>query len=277
MALDSTTLDLISLALNEDLGPGDVTSELIPENAVGAAELLCKEDLCLAGIEAFNEAYGQIDENIEIQFHFQEGDEIAAGEVMASLAGPTRSMLSAERVALNLLQHLCGVATQTRRCVEAIGQFQAKLVDTRKTMPGMRALEKRAVRIGGGKNHRFGLFDGILIKDNHIAAVGSVAGAIEKAKKIAHHLMRIECEVSNVREFNDAREAGADIIMLDNMSLAEMKIAVAQNNGRVLLEASGNVTYERLREIAETGVDLISMGSLTHSVKASDISMRWKL
>jgi len=276
MALDSVTLDLISLGLSEDLGPGDITSALIPEDAEGTAELVGKSDFVLAGVEAFSEVFGQIDEDIEIEFNFEEGDSITAGDTVATIEGPTRSMLSAERVALNILQHLCGIASHTRQCVEAIAQYPAKLVDTRKTMPGMRALEKRAVRVGGGLNHRFGLFDGILIKDNHIAAVGSITDAIARAREVAHHLMKVECEVTNVREYNEARAAGADIVLLDNMSLAEMKIAVAQNNGRILLEASGNVTLERLPEIAETGVDLISMGSLTHSVIASDISLRWK-
>ena len=277
MALDSVTLDLISIGLSEDLGPGDITSALIPEDSEGNAELVGKSDFVLAGVEAFTEVFGQVDEDIDIQFNFEEGDAITAGDTVATITGPARSMLSAERVALNILQHLCGIASHTRQCVEAISQYPAKLVDTRKTMPGMRALEKRAVKVGGGLNHRFGLFDGILIKDNHIAAVGSITDAINRARDVAHHLMKIECEVTNVREFNEARAAGADIVLLDNMSLAEMKIAVAQNNGRVVLEASGNVTLERLPEIAETGVDLISMGSLTHSVMASDISLRWKL
>ena len=276
MALDALTLDLISMALSEDIGPGDVTSALIPADSQGEAHLVAKESLVLAGTEAFVEVFAQVDDASEVEFTAAEGEELTEGQSFANITGLTRSILSSERVALNILQHMCGIATHARRCAEAVKPHAAKVVDTRKTLPGLRALEKYAVRVGGGHNHRFGLFDGVLIKDNHIAAMGSITEAINAARKSAHHLMKIECEVTSIREFNEAREAGADVILLDNMTLAELKIAVTQNHSRALLEASGNVTLERLPDIAATGVDLISMGSLTHSVKAADISLRWK-
>ena len=276
MALDSLTLDLISMALTEDIGPGDITSALIPEDSRGEAYLVAKESVVLAGTEAFMEVFAQVDDSTEVEFTAADGDELTEGQSFANISGLTRSILSSERVALNILQHMCGVASLSRDCAEAVQPHDVKVVDTRKTLPGLRALEKHAVRVGGCYNHRFGLFDGVLIKDNHIAAMGSITEAINAARKTAHHLLKIECEVTTIDEFNEARTAGADIIMLDNMSLAQMKIAVSQNHGQALLEASGNVTLDRLPDIAATGVDLISMGGLTHSVRAADISLRWK-
>ena len=276
MALDSLTLDLISMALTEDIGPGDITSALIPEDSRGEAYLVAKESIVLAGTEAFMEVFAQVDDSTEVEFTAADGDELTQGQTFANISGLTRSILTSERVALNILQHMCGVASLSRECAEAVHPHSVKVVDTRKTLPGLRALEKHAVRVGGCHNHRFGLFDGVLIKDNHIAAMGGITEAINAARKTAHHLLKIECEVTTVDEFKEAVAAGSDIIMLDNMSLEDMKAAVVQNEGRALLEASGNVTLDRLPDIAATGVDLISMGGLTHSVRAADISLRWK-
>jgi nicotinate-nucleotide pyrophosphorylase (carboxylating) len=196
-------------------------------------------------------------------------------QVIGLITGPARSILTGERTALNFVQRLSSIATFTARCVDAVVGTQAKIVDTRKTTPGLRVLEKHAVRMGGGYNHRFGLFDGILIKDNHIAALGGVAEAVRRARGEAHHLLRVECEVTSLEELSEALAAGADVILLDNMSTQMMREAVHRTAGRALLEASGNMTLGRLAEVAETGVDLISMGALTHTVSAADLSLEW--
>jgi nicotinate-nucleotide pyrophosphorylase (carboxylating) len=204
----------------------------------------------------------------------KDGDRVASGTEIARLSGHTRALLRGERVALNLLQHMSGIATLTSRYVEQLTGHKAQVLDTRKTLPGLRQLEKYAVRMGGGKNHRFGLFDGLLIKDNHIKAAAGIAKAVELARKNAHHLLDVEVEAKTLDEVQEALRTDADIIMLDNMSLGMMREAVKLVAGRALVEASGNVTLETIRQIAETGVDYISAGSLTHSAPAADISMK---
>ena len=276
MPLDRASKQLITMALDEDLGPGgDVTSALLPMDLEGEAIILAKSTLVIAGAEAFAEVFEQVDPLVQVNFQKVDGDTAEPGETIGQVNGPARSLLIGERTALNLMQRLSGVATMARAAVEAVADTQAKIVDTRKTTPGFRSLEKAAVRAGGALNHRMNLSDGVLIKDNHIGALGGVTRAIEAAKRRAHHLLKIECEVSTLEEVDEAVAAGADIILLDNMSNEMMREAVDRIAGRALTEASGNMTLERLPEVAKTGVDLISMGALTHSAQAADISLKW--
>jgi nicotinate-nucleotide pyrophosphorylase (carboxylating) len=275
--LDRISARLIALALEEDLGPGDATSMLVPADVRGRAYVLAKSPLVLSGSDAFSEVFAQVSGAVDLSWEIADGEKVHAGTVRARVNGPARDLLVGERTALNLLQRLSGIATMARRAADAVAGTKAKVVDTRKTTPGMRALEKAAVRAGGAFNHRFGLFDGVLIKDNHVRAAGGVRAAIEAAKATVHHLMKIECEVSSIAEADEALAAGADVIMLDNMDLDSMRKAVERIAGRALVEASGNVTLERLPAIAATGVDLISMGALTHSAPAADISMKWEV
>lgn len=268
---------LIELALAEDMGPGDVTAEAtIPAESESLAVILAKQHLVLAGMEVAREVFRSLDPTVQFTPLARDGDIIPAGTELARVSGNTRSLLAGERVALNLLQHLSGIATLTAKYVEKIRGMKAQVLDTRKTLPGLRALEKYAVRMGGGKNHRFGLYDGVLIKDNHIKACGGISKAVEQARKTAHHLLRIEVETKTLDEVVEALAIGADIIMLDNMAPDMMGEAVNLIAGRALVEASGNVTLDTIRDIAETGVDLISSGSLTHSASAVDISMKIK-
>ena len=264
----------ISNALREDIGPGDLTTEaLIQPDIEGKAELIAKELLILAGIEVAREVFHQVNQDINFLGRHTDGEDLSSSTVIATISGPLRSLLTAERVALNLLQRLSGIATLTRQYVNGIEGTKARIVDTRKTTPGLRALEKYAVRIGGGKNHRFGLFDGILIKDNHIAAVGSLTEAVKKAREKAPHTLKIEVETENLDQVREAISAGAEIIMLDNMDIETMKEAVKLINGKALIEASGGISLNNVRQVAETGVDLISVGAITHSARSMDISM----
>jgi nicotinate-nucleotide pyrophosphorylase (carboxylating) len=266
---------LIDLALEEDLGTGDVTTRaLIPPDLQGEAHLRAKEALVVAGLPAAALAFQKVEPVLSFQPAAPEGQEVEPGTVLARVTGPVAGILSAERVALNLLQRLSGVATLTRRLAALVAGTKAVLVDTRKTTPGWRTLEKYAVRLGGGRNHRFGLYDGVLIKNNHLAAVGSVTAAVRTARAQAHQLLKIEVEVTDLAGLEEALAAGADIIMLDNMDEAVMRQAVELTNGRALLEASGNMTAERLPRVAATGVNFISMGALTHSAPAVDIHLR---
>jgi nicotinate-nucleotide pyrophosphorylase (carboxylating) len=275
--LDSSTSRLLDLALAEDIGGGDVTTALtVPAEQRASGRLLAKAAGVISGIEVAGEVFRRVDPAIAFTPLVADGDAVAAMTPIATVEGPARSLLTAERVALNLLQRLSGVATVTARYVEAVRETNARIVDTRKTTPGLRALEKAAVRHGGGHNHRFGLTDGVLIKDNHLAAVGGadrVARAVCLAQQGAPHTLRIEIEVTTLDELAQALEAGADVVLLDNMDVAAMRKAVAQTAGRALLEASGGVTLESVAEIAATGVDLISVGALTHSAPALDISL----
>ena len=268
---------IIEKALSEDIGPGDVTSEAtIPVGSTSTAEILAKQDLVLAGLDVSLEVFHFLDAAIQFTRFAQDGDKIKSGTVIARVSGSTRVLLAGERVALNFLQHMSGIATLTSKYVEQLKGLNAQALDTRKTLPGLRQLEKYAVRMGGGTNHRFGLYDGVLIKDNHIKAGGSITNAIESARRNAHHLLKIEVETKTLDEVLEALAAKADIIMLDNMPLDMIREAVKLINGQVLVEASGNVTFETIREIGETGVDFISSGSLTHSAPAADISMKIK-
>jgi nicotinate-nucleotide pyrophosphorylase (carboxylating) len=268
---------LIEDALFEEIGPGDITSEaVIPEEASATAEIIAKQDLVLAGALIAREVFRKIDPWVQFTPLAHEGGRVQSGSIIAQVQGRTRMLLAGERVALNLMQHLSGIATTTARFVEALKGSRAEILDTRKTLPGLRALEKYAVRMGGGRNHRFGLYDGILIKDNHIKAAGGIIKAMAGIRKKVHPLLKIEVEVKTLDEVREAMAAGATMILLDNMPPALMKQAVGIVGERVLVEASGNVTLDNVKAIAETGVDFISSGSLTHSAPAADISMKIK-
>lgn len=265
--------EAIRIALLEDLGSGDITTlSTIPDASHSQAKIIAKDAFILAGMPFVHEVFRALG-HVEIKDFVAEGAAIKNGDVIAGLSGKTSTLLAGERVALNILQRVSGIATKTREFVDKVAGLNVSITDTRKTAPGLRLLDKYGVSIGGGKNHRFGLYDGVLIKDNHIAASGGVKKAVELARK-AHHLLKIEVEVGNFEELNEALAAKADVIMLDNMTIADMKKAVGITNKRALLEASGNVSLENVRAIAETGVDIISIGALTHSVKATDISMK---
>jgi nicotinate-nucleotide pyrophosphorylase (carboxylating) len=274
--MDHTLNELIEKALAEDLGSGDVTSEAtIPAESMSEAVMLAKQHLVLAGIEVSREVFLHLDPTIQFTPFAKDGDIIHAGTELARLSGNTRALLAGERVALNLLQHMSGIATLTAQYVEKLKGLTAVVLDTRKTLPGLRQLEKKAVRIGGGKNHRMGLYDMILIKDNHIKAAGSITKAVASART-KNGALRIEVETKSLDEVREALAAKPDIIMLDNMPIDVMREAVKLIAGRALVEASGNVTLETVRRIAETGVDFVSSGSLTHSAPAADISMKIK-
>jgi nicotinate-nucleotide pyrophosphorylase (carboxylating) len=264
---------LVDLALEEDLLLGDATSEATIDAATrGEGEFLAKEDLVLAGTAVAIRVFERL--GAECRFDRQDGASIRRGETFGRAAGPVRALLAAERTGLNFLQRLSGVATATRRCADALAQGGGKtrLLDTRKTTPGMRMLEKAAVRAGGGKNHRFALGDGVLVKDNHVAACGGVAEAVRRARAHAGAMLRVEIEVVDLPGLEAAISAGADIVLLDNMDDATIAEAVRRAAGRVQLEASGNMTLERLPRVAATGVDFVSMGAITHSARAVDIS-----
>lgn len=273
--MNSSVHKLIEMALEEDIGTGDITTEnLIPFDAAGKGIIVAKEDIILAGIDIARLVFERLDPQISIESIYRDGDEIARGEQILQVEGRHRALLTGERVALNFLQRLSGVATHVRSYVKALEKFRIRLVDTRKTTPGFRVLEKYAVRIGGAHNHRMGLFDGVLIKDNHIAACGSIKQAVESARRNLSHLMKIEIEVSDLAGVMEAISAGADIIMLDNMDIVHIKEAVSVIQGRALVEVSGGITLRNIKDIASTGVDMISVGALTHSARAVDLSMR---
>jgi nicotinate-nucleotide pyrophosphorylase (carboxylating) len=268
---------IIEQALSEDIGPGDVTSEAtVPAGSTSTAEMVAKQDLVLAGLDVSLEVFHFLDDAIQVTRFAEDGDSIKSGKVIARVSGSTRVLLTGERVALNLLQHMSGIATLTSKYVEQLKGLKARVLDTRKTLPGLRQLEKYAVRMGGGTNHRFGLYDGMLIKDNHIKAVGSITKAIGNARRKGHYMLKIEVETKTPDEVREALAGKADIIMLDNMSLDMIREAVKLINGQASVEGSGNVTLETIREIGEAGVDFISSGSLTHSALAADISMKIK-
>ena len=264
---------LVDLALEEDLLLGDATSEAtIDAAATGEGRFLAKQDLVLAGTAAASRVFERL--GARCGFDREDGVRIARGEVFGAATGSVRALLAAERTALNFLQRLCGVATATRACVEALAVAggRTRLLDTRKTTPGWRLLEKAAVRAGGGMNHRLSLGDGILIKDNHVAACGGVRPAVERARARGNAMLRVEVEITALAQLEEAIAAGADIVLLDNMDDATMAEAVRRAAGRVLLEASGNMSLERLPRVAATGVDYVSMGALTHSARAVDLS-----
>ncbi len=266
---------LIALALEEDLGSsGDITSQaLINEEEQSTGRFLIKEPLVLAGVQVAKKVFHFVDPQLEISFAAKEGSWLDCPQVIGTVKGKTRSILAGERTSLNFLQRLSGIATKSRQAAYILKDTPCCILDTRKTTPGWRTLEKAAVRLGGGANHRYGLFDGVLIKDNHIAAVGSISEAINRARQNVHHLLKIEVEVTNLAEVSEALQAEADIILLDNMDLRDMQKAVQMVAGKARIEASGGIEIDELKKIAEVGVDYISMGALTHSARAMDISL----
>ncbi|MBW1914408.1 MAG: carboxylating nicotinate-nucleotide diphosphorylase [Deltaproteobacteria bacterium] len=263
-------------ALEEDLGSGDITTEaIIPPEIEGKAVLEAREHMVLAGLPVFCRVFELVGSNISFSVLFNDSQTVPGGTQICTVTGPLSAILKGERTALNFIQRMSGIATLTREYVEKASSGKAKILDTRKTVPGLRHFDKYAVRMGGGSNHRIGLFDGILIKDNHIAVAGSISRAVELAKDNAPHTikMEVEVEVENLTGVKEAVQAGADIILLDNMTQQDIKKAVDFVQGKVLLEASGGVNLDNIGEISKTGVDLISVGALTHSIKAMDLSL----
>jgi len=277
---DAPTAEQISAdierAFAEDLGSGDATAELLPADARAQAELTCRESAVIAGIPWFEACFRRMDTEVRIRWNTADGDRVAPGDVICRLSGHARALVSAERTALNFLQLLSGTATQTAKYVAAVAGTRTRLLDTRKTVPGMRLAQKYAVRCGGGYNQRMGLYDAILVKENHIIAAGSIAAAVEAGRRL-HPALMIEVEVENLDELVQAIDAGVDRIMLDNFSLPLMVEAVALTAGRVPLEVSGNVDLETVAAFAGTGVDFISVGALTKHVRAVDLSLRLRL
>jgi nicotinate-nucleotide pyrophosphorylase (carboxylating) len=276
LLLNQTVHRLIDLALEEDIGPGDITTQTtIDPEIMAEAHIRAKEDLVVAGLPVAQAVFAHLDpEEIIFAPRVEEGELVKAKTVLVKVLGPAALLLLGERVALNFLMRLSGIATWTRRFVEAIHPHHARIVDTRKTTPGWRVLEKYAVQVGGGANHRFGLFDGILIKDNHITVAGGIGAAIKMAKEGAPHTLKIEVEVPDLAGLAEAIATGADIVLLDNMDDAALAKAVQVNAGRVILEASGGMSLERVARVAATGVNFISVGALTHSAPAVDIHMK---
>ena len=279
MNLDKKQIDKIVLnALEEDMPYGDVTTDnLSPEEDVTEAKFIAKADGVIAGMPVAARVFELIDSRISIEILKNDGDKVSKGDIIAILNGPTAGILKGERTALNLMQRLSGIATRTNVFTELVKDYKVSVADTRKTTPGLRYLEKYAVRCGGGRNHRYSLSDAVMLKDNHIAAGGGIIPAVAKVRTNIPHTVKIEVEVEDMEMVRQAVESGADIIMLDNMNEAAMAEAVKYIDGRALVEASGDVTEERIRAIAETGVDIISIGRITHSVKALDISLRFKI
>ena len=267
--------NIIKTALMEDINYCDVTTDyLIPEDQQGEGRFMAKADGILCGVEIAAKVFTMLDESTEVEILKHDGDSVKYGDDILKLKGKTAVLLKGERTALNLIQHMSGVATASNKYAKIVEGTNASIADTRKTLPGLRPLQKYAVTVGGGRNHRYNLSDAAMLKDNHVDAGGGIGPAVAKLKTKLGHMTKIELEVRNLDELGQALEAGVDVIMLDNMSVEEMREAVEITNGRALLEASGNITDKTLRAIAETGVDIISMGALTHSVKAFDISLK---
>ena len=274
MDIPASVTQLLQHALEEDLGHGDITSSIIiPEESEAKALFIAKSNFVLAGFPFAQLVFYLLDQSVLCKPFHAEGAKVRRGDVLGEVSGKTRLLLAGERTSLNILQRLSGIATLTSRFVEAVSGTGARILDTRKTTPCHRFMEKYAVRMGGGVNHRFGLYDGILIKDNHIETVGGIRQAVSLAKA-GHHLAKIEVEVENLKDLEEALDVRPDIVMLDNMSIQAMAEAVKIAAGKVVLEASGNVSLDNVRQIAETGVDMISVGALTHSVTAADISLK---
>lgn len=267
--------DVIKRAIQEDINYVDVTTDyLLSDDAVTTANYVAKDSGVVAGVGIAVRVYELLDATVEYEIRKQDGDAVQKGDIILTLKGKTKTLLKGERTSLNLIQHLSGIATMTNKCVRLVEGTNATITDTRKTLPGLRALQKYAVTVGGGRNHRYNLSDGAMLKDNHIDAYGSMTNAVNALRAKIGHMVKIEVETRNLDELREALSAGADVIMLDNMSLEEMRKAVGITAGRAKLEASGNITDENIRAVAETGVDIISLGALTHSVKAFDISMK---
>lgn len=267
--------NLIMMALKEDITSEDVsTNAIMPEFKLGTVDLICKQDGIIAGLQVFARVFYLLDKNTKIEFYFKDGDKIKKGDLLAKVTGDIRVLLSGERVALNYLQRMSGIASYTNSVVKLLEGSKTKLLDTRKTTPNCRIFEKYAVKIGGGNNHRYNLSDGVMLKDNHISAAGSIKNAVKMARKYASFVRKIEVEVESLDEVLEALEAEADIIMLDNMTVADMQKAVKMINGKALTECSGNVTKENIEKLKNIGVDFISSGALTHSAPILDISMK---
>ncbi|MCP3899998.1 MAG: carboxylating nicotinate-nucleotide diphosphorylase [Desulfobacteraceae bacterium] len=271
-----TLTELIALSFFEDSGFGDITSDnLIEKDKTGLGVIIAKEPAIVSGLDVVVKVFKTLDPDIDIQLFFSDGDSIKKDDILLEVKGNLISMLKSERVALNFLQRLCGIATYTRSVVDKLDKnSKTRLLDTRKTTPGWRSIEKAAVRAGGGYNHRMSLFDGVLIKDNHIAVAGSIKKAVEKVRPNISHLVKIEVEVSTMKQVKEAVDSGAEVIMLDNMDLSMMKEAVKFIDKRAIVEASGNMDRKNINDVAQTGVDIISIGALTHQARAVDLSMR---
>ncbi|MES2899834.1 MAG: carboxylating nicotinate-nucleotide diphosphorylase [Pseudomonadota bacterium] len=272
-ALQASFESNLLAALLEDVGPGDLTGKLVPDDVRARARVIVREDAVLCGAPWFQGVMQALDQSIDLDWQYAEGDMMKAGSVVCTMEGPPRALLTAERSALNFMQLMSGVATATRKYVEVVAGTKAAILDTRKTLPGLRQAQKYAVRVGGGQNQRMALFDGILIKENHIAAAGGVTAALDAARAL-NAGVSIQVEVETLAQLREALEAGATSVLLDNFELPAMLDAVALNGGRALLEASGGVNMDSVRAIAETGVDRISIGSLTKDIKATDFSLR---
>ena len=269
--------DLIKTAITEDINYLDVTTDyLIDEDSVTEAYYIAKDAGVVCGLDIALRVFTLLDETVTLEKFKQDGEEVKAGDILATMRGKTRALLKGERTSLNLLQHMSGIATATRRCVKLTKGTNASIAETRKTLPGLRPIQKYAVMVGGGKNHRYNLSDAAMLKDNHIDAFGGIIPAVRALRARVGHLLKIEVEVRNFEELDQALEAKADVIMLDNMNCEQMAEAVRHVGGRARLEASGNITLDNLAEVAKTGVDIISLGALTHSVKAFDISLKIK-
>ncbi len=266
----------VSQALAEDIGSGDLTAELIPQDNQATAHLICREPAVLCGQDWFDEVFSQLDNSITIQWHANDGDSINNEQRICTISGNARHILTGERSAMNFLQTLSGTATSTQQYVRQLGSTSVKLLDTRKTIPGLREAQKYAVKCGGAYNHRYGLFDGVLIKENHIMAAGSITHAIANARISIPHTLKIEVEVETLEEVTEALNAGADILLLDNMDNNMLEQAIELNHGRALLEVSGNITMERLKELGRLAIDFISTGAITKHVRAVDFSLRFE-
>ncbi|MBC7633521.1 carboxylating nicotinate-nucleotide diphosphorylase [Aeromicrobium sp.] len=266
---------VVDMALDEDAPFGDLTSQtLVPATAIAHAELVAREPGVLAGAEVFVAAMTTLDPDVEVTLHVSDGEHFGAGAVLATVVGPARAVLQAERVALNLVQRMTGIATLTATYVDAVAETTARVVDTRKTTPGLRALERHAVRCGGGHNHRYSLSDAVMAKDNHLAVIPDITAALKRAKADLPHTTHIEVEVDRLEQLDAVLDSGAaGTIMLDNFSLEDLRTGVAKIDGRALVEASGGITLETIRDVAQTGVDIISVGALTHSVRALDLGL----
>lgn len=268
--------DIIKKALLEDINYTDSTSDLlIDANQVSDSYFLAKADGVVAGLDIALRVFQLLDSNVSISKAVQDGEKVKNGDIIAKFRGKTRQLLKGERTALNLIQHMSGIATYTNKCVELVEGTSATIADTRKTLPGLRPLQKYAVVMGGGRNHRYNLTDGAMLKDNHIDAYGSITGAVNALREKAGHMLPIEVEARTLDDVREALAVGVNVIMLDNMDYSTMEKAVEITKGKAKLEASGNITMENIKQVAETGVDIISLGALTHSVTAFDISMKW--
>ncbi len=267
--------DIIKTALLEDINYVDVTTDyLVDDSSVSTAKYVSKDEGVLCGIDVALRVFDLLDDRMTSKVYIHDGEKVRKGDIIAEITGPTRALLKGERTALNLVQHMSGIATATNKCVELVKGTKASIADTRKTLPGLRVLQKYAVTVGGGRNHRYNLSDCAMLKDTHLDAYGSMTNAVNALREKMGHTVKIEVEVSDLEQLQEALSLGVEVIMLDNMSNEDMAKAVEITAGRAKLEASGNVTAETIRGIAETGVDIISLGALTHSVKAFDISMK---